>query len=79
MKLTIYGPGMRGKHGFHVHKAGCVHGKQPQYARIDTLEMDAATRMDVLKMFYADQAEDNGAPLSDYVGEFNFAPCVTIE
>ncbi len=77
--ITIYGPNLRSECGpctFHVHKRGCQHGRLPKYRGAETLDMTAATRMDIVRTMYCDQIEESGDSAKDYAYDFHFAPCV---
>lgn len=79
-KLTIYGPNIQDRGPtIQVHKCGCRDGNQPKYRTAERLEYEAENRMDVVRLFYAEMAAENGEPIENYAGDVYFAPCVTLK
>jgi hypothetical protein len=83
-QLTIVGPNLpsQAKATFHVHAAGCAdlsRGWIARYARdawTGTFDSLLAVEAEVFD-FAADENPDY--VLGDYLDEFHFAPCVTLE
>jgi hypothetical protein len=82
--VTIIGPNLldQSKGGFHVHGAGCrdiTRQARRDPAFRDGWTITVASREAVAEVVYADIiAENEGATPADYLGEFYFAPCVTV-
>lgn len=81
-RVVIVGPNLRDqtKGSFHVHAEGCAdlrrdpnvkHENQGWVIEADTVE-------DVAEAVYSDMMEESDSPASDYVSDFHFAPCVTL-
>lgn len=81
--VTIVGPNLRdqSKGTFHVHAAGCADlRRSPNLKHEDQSWSIAATsREHIAGVVYEDHiAEAEDMTAADYLGDFHFAPCVTL-
>ena len=86
MKVTIIGPNLRKqeKGDFHVHHKNCVDiHRDPQGYGYNSCEphltIEAGNREEVAEVVFSDIIDENpDTTAADYIGEFHFAPCVTL-
>lgn len=80
--VTIVGPNLRdqSKGTFHVHAAGCADLTRNRNLRGEqTMTINASSLEGIAANVYEDIiAENDGNTGADYLGEFHFAPCVTL-
>jgi hypothetical protein len=80
-QVTIAGPNLQDQSQgtFHVHAAHCQDLQRGQMRRADKWTITATSREEIAGHVYEDMiAEDPETTAASYLGDFHFAPCVTL-